>query len=86
MTHIFSKISSLSLSCCNILYHIWLVSFVQQERCESGESSKADSPKQSKESWYEDDRSDDEIFGGDEEEDESHYQYQDEDLFDDFDT
>ncbi|XP_047973414.1 uncharacterized protein LOC125215876 isoform X4 [Salvia hispanica] len=56
------------------------------ERCESGESSKADSPKQSKESWYEDDRSDDEIFGGDEEEDESHYQYQDEDLFDDFDT
>ncbi|XP_047973413.1 uncharacterized protein LOC125215876 isoform X3 [Salvia hispanica] len=57
-----------------------------QERCESGESSKADSPKQSKESWYEDDRSDDEIFGGDEEEDESHYQYQDEDLFDDFDT
>ncbi|XP_042004002.1 uncharacterized protein LOC121752958 isoform X2 [Salvia splendens] len=56
------------------------------ERCESGESSKAESPKQSKESWYEDDRSDDETFGGDEEEDESQYQYQDEDLFDDFDT
>ncbi|KAL1552560.1 hypothetical protein AAHA92_13342 [Salvia divinorum] len=57
-----------------------------QERCESGESSKADSPKQSKENCYEDDWSDDETFGGDEEEDEGHYQYQDEDLFDDFDA
>ncbi|XP_057799324.1 uncharacterized protein LOC131015094 isoform X2 [Salvia miltiorrhiza] len=62
-----------------------------QESCESGEATMADScaqnsPKRgSKESWYEEDQSDNDTFGGDEE-DEMHYQYRDDHFYDDFDS
>ncbi|XP_057799325.1 uncharacterized protein LOC131015094 isoform X3 [Salvia miltiorrhiza] len=61
------------------------------ESCESGEATMADScaqnsPKRgSKESWYEEDQSDNDTFGGDEE-DEMHYQYRDDHFYDDFDS